>query len=219
MIRVATIVVSVVLLIVVVAGVPFVAPATTIASMRPWSQRSAASVSTFVRQESVVSSSDYLYVAQPSISCDFYAQIYQHFDSPAAPEANAICEMLVADGFDPVVHAAQAMHETRLGTGGIGLPEWKNMHGVQCHDGDGRISDSAVPWGNGCAGVYASYKDAVATWMRLIKREYVAYGLTTPDAAVWKYAPPGADGNDPPSYIGDMHNWIKCWRSGQFECK
>lgn len=155
----------------------------------------------------------YDYAAPPTISRDHYIAIYAAQGSPAAPEAGAIYDTLVQAGIDPAVHAAQAMHETGLGTAGIGVPAYKNMHGVQCHAGDGRIADSGVPWGNGCAGVYASYTDAVATWARLIIREYVSEGLTTPALAVWKYAPPGADGNNPPAYIADMERHIDTWRS------
>lgn len=162
----------------------------------------------------VVDSNQFLYMAPPSIARETYIAIYTHYGSPAAGEAGAIYDFLVGAGFDPAVHAAQAMHETGLGRAGIGVVAYKNMHGVQCHTGDGRISESPVPWGNGCAGVYDSYLSAVRTWANVIEREYVAEGLTTPDTAVWKYAPPGADGNDPPAYIADMKRWIIRWRQG-----
>lgn len=156
-------------------------------------------------------STAYDYAAPPSISRETYQAIWCHAGSAACEEAGHMYDVLVQAGIDPVIEAAQASHETSLGTAGVGLPHIKNAHGVQCHAGDGRIGDSSVPWGNGCAGVYASYSDAVATWARLITREYVNEGYTTPALAVWKYAPT-SDGNDPPAYIADMEHKINEWR-------
>ena len=89
----------------------------------------------------------------------------------------------------------------------------RNLHGVQCFPGDARIADLAVGWGNGCAAVYSDYASSVRTWKGVILREYVAEGKDTPAKAVWKYAPVGKDGNNPPTYIADMENWITCWRA------
>jgi hypothetical protein len=129
---------------------------------------------------------------------------------------------------DPAIEAAQGMHETGLGgnQGGVGrLPTLRadgsvdpccggrNLHGVQCFPGDARIADLAVDWGNGCAGVYPDYATSVRTWKGVILREYVAEGKDTPAKAVWKYAPIGKDGNNPPTYIADMESWIACWRA------
>lgn len=113
-------------------------------------------------------------------------------------------DLLVAAGLDPAVQYGQAYHETSLGRAGVGRPPIHNLHGVQCHAGDERIADSPVPWGNGCAGVYADYPTAVRVWARLILREYVTAGYRTPQTAVWRYAPPGVDGNHPPAYLASM---------------
>jgi hypothetical protein len=160
----------------------------------------------------VVLSTAYDYAAPPSISRDVYIAIWCEAGSEACQEAGAMYDILVEAGIDPVVEAAQASHETGLGTAGVGGPGIRNPHGVQCHAGDGRVADSRVPWGNGCAGVYASYSDAVRTWARVIILEYVNAGLTTPALAVWKYAPT-SDGNNPPAYIADMERKIDAWRA------
>ena len=180
----------------------------------------------------VVPSSDFRYDAPPSISRDDYIAIYCLIDSPACPEAGTMYDILVTPDeegiIDPAVEAAQGMHETGLGNdqGGVGrLPTLRadgsvnpccggrNLHGVQCFPGDARIADLAVEWGNGCAGVYLDYATSVRTWKGVILREYVAEGKDTPAKAVWKYAPVGKDGNNPPAYIADMENWITCWRA------
>ena len=180
----------------------------------------------------VVPSSDFRYDAPPSIPRDDYIAIYCLIDSPACPEAGTMYDILVTadqEGvIDPAVEAAQGMHETSLGTdpNGVGrLPTLRadgsvdpccggrNLHGVQCFPGDARIADLAVGWGNGCAGVYPDYATSVRTWKGVILREYVAEGKDTPAKAVWKYAPVGKDGNNPPTYIADMENWITCWRA------
>ena len=180
----------------------------------------------------VVPSSDFRYDAPPSISRDDYIAIYCLIDSPACPEAGTMYDILVTldeEGIiDPAIEAAQGMHETGLGTaqGGVGrLPTLRtdgsvdpccggrNLHGVQCFPGDARVADLAVGWGNGCAGVYPDYATSVRTWKGVILREYVAEGKDTPAKAVWKYAPIGKDGNNPPAYIADMENWISCWRA------
>lgn len=113
-------------------------------------------------------------------------------------------DLLVAAGFDPAVQYGQAYHETSLGRAGVGVPPLHNLHGVQCHAGDERVGEAAVPWGNQCAGVYPDYPTSVRVWVRLIEREYLSRSLTTPQAAVWRYAPPGKDGNDPPAYLESM---------------
>ncbi len=181
----------------------------------------------------VVPSGDFRYDAPPSISRDDYIAIYCLIDSPACPEAGAMYDILATadqEGvIDPAVEAAQGMHETGLGTNpkGVGrLPTLRadgsvdpccggrNLHGVQCFPGDARIADLAVDWGsNGCAGVYPDYATSVRTWKGVILREYVAEGKDTPAKAVWKYAPVGKDGNNPPTYIADMESWIACWRA------
>lgn len=180
----------------------------------------------------VVPSGDFRYDAPPSISRDDYIATYCLIDSPACPEAGTMYDILATPDqegvIDPAIEAAQGMHETRLGgnQGGVGrLPTLRadgsvdpccggrNLHGVQCFPGDARIADLAVDWGNGCAGVYPDYATSVRTWKGVILREYVAEGKDTPAKAVWKYAPIGKDGNNPPTYIADMESWIACWRA------
>lgn len=163
----------------------------------------------------MVPSNEYRYDAPPSVSRETYIAgwctpgvIPGWGASPACDEAGAMYDILVAGSIDPAVQFGQASHETVLGLAGVGVPSIKNLHGVQCHRGDNRIGDSPVPWGNGCAGIYQNYAAAVETWARLINREYVAEGLNTPDLAVLKYAPAGADGNNPPAYIREMKGYI-----------
>ena len=158
----------------------------------------------------------YAYVAPPTISRDGYIRVWcdpnddgrSDDRSPACPEAGDMYDVLVRYGIDPAIHVGQAWHETSLGRAGIGREPWRNLHGVQCHAGDGRIADAAVPWGNGCAGVYATYVAAVETWSRLLLREYVPEGRTTPETVVMKYAPPGKDGNVPSAYVASMKRMI-----------
>ena len=124
--------------------------------------------------------------------------------SPACADAGAMYDVLVAAGLDPAVQFGQAAHETVLGQAGVGAPPIRNLHGVQCHAGDGRVGDVPVAWGNGCAGMYPTYIDSVRVWAALIRREYLPAGLNTPRTVVQRYAPPGADGNDPPAYVAAM---------------
>lgn len=164
----------------------------------------------------------YRYDSLPTISRDRYIWIYCEYQpSAACSEAGVMYDILVDDeiyggSIDPAVQAAQSCHETVCGTQGVGVPSIKNLHGVQCHNGDNRIGDSRVEWGNTCAGIYASYADSVRTWKKVMLREYIAEGLNTPDEAIWKYAPIGdcAAGscNSPPHYILDMHNKIDMFR-------
>lgn len=159
----------------------------------------------------IVPSASYRYDAPPSISREAYGAIVCAA-GPACDDAGAMYDVLVAARIDPVIEAAQAQHETGLGTAGVGQSAYKNLHGVQCHASDGRIADSSVPWGNGCAGVYASYTDSVRTWANVINQEYVGMGLNTPALAVSKYAPV-SDGNDLPAYVADMERHIDQWRA------
>jgi hypothetical protein len=167
-------------------------------------------------------STDYRYVAPPSISRATYISVWCDPPagippSPACPDAGAMYDVLVDPGIggeriDPAIEAGQAAHETALGTAGVGRADLKNLHGVQCHGGDQRIGDAPVAWGNGCAGIYASYVDAVRTWKMLILREYVAAGLLDVPAVVARYAPDGADGNCSRCYISAMTDLIAAIR-------
>ena len=159
----------------------------------------------------VVASDIYRYDAPPSIDKAAYQEIMCETSQEVCAEAGSMYDVLVDAGIDPVVEAAQADHETKRGSLGVGVSRIKNLHGVQCHTDDGRIGDSPVPWGNHCAGIYASYTDSVRTWARLIIREYVNEGLNTPALAVGKYAPV-SDGNSPPDYIQAMEVAIDRWR-------
>lgn len=159
----------------------------------------------------------------PSITRDQYIAIWCAVDSPACPEAGSMYDALVhpeegLTAIDPAIEAGQAAHETVLGTAGVGIASIKNLHGVQCHAGDNRVGDSSVPWGNGCAAIYGSYTDSVKTWVRLLNREYFSEGRMTPEAVVAKYAPAGADGNNPPAYIGVMQSCILQYRAGRDRC-
>ncbi|MGB9754964.1 MAG: hypothetical protein ACPLW7_04805, partial [Minisyncoccia bacterium] len=146
----------------------------------------------------------YRYDAPPSIARETYIRAWCDQASPACAEAGEMYDILTHYGIDPAIHYAQAYHETSLGRAGVGRPPIKNLHGVQCHHGDGRIGDSPVPWGNGCAGVYRTYRDSVETWARLIHREYLAEGRHTVASVVEKYAPAGADGNQPAAYTAQV---------------
>lgn len=159
----------------------------------------------------------------PSISRDQYIAIWCAVDSPACPEAGAMYDALTNPGqgltpIDPAVEAGQAAHETVLGTAGVGIGSIKNLHGVQCHAGDNRVADSSVPWGNGCAAIYGSYTDSVKTWVQLLNREYFSEDRMTPESVVAKYAPAGADGNNPPAYIKVMKSCIVQFRVGRDRC-
>lgn len=159
----------------------------------------------------------------PSISREHYIAIWCAVDSPACPEAGAMYDALTNPGegltpIDPAVEAGQAAHETVLGTGGVGVANIKNLHGVQCHSGDNRIGDSLVDWGNHCAGVYATYVDSVKAWVRLLNREYFPEGRMDPESVVAKYAPGNADGNNPPAYINVMKSCIVQFRAGRERC-
>lgn len=159
----------------------------------------------------VIVSDTYRYDAPPSITKEAYQSIMCEKSQGVCAEAAEMYDILIEAGIDPVVEAAQADHETQRGSSGVGRSHIKNLHGVQCHSDDGRIGDSPVPWGNHCAGIYASYSDSVRTWARLILREYVNEGLNTPALAVGKYAPVD-DGNSPPDYIQAMETNIDTWR-------
>lgn len=159
----------------------------------------------------------------PSISRDQYIAIWCAVDSPACPEAGTMYDALTNPGegltpIDPAIEAGQAAHETVLGTAGVGIASIRNLHGVQCHAGDNRVADSSVPWGNGCAAVYGSYTDSVKTWVRLLNREYFPENRMTPESVVAKYAPAGADGNNPPAYIKVMKSCILQFRVGRDRC-
>lgn len=145
--------------------------------------------------------------------CDPNADGDESDRSPACQEAGAMYDALLLHGIDPAIHYGQAFHETSLGRAGVGREPFRNLHGVQCHRNDGRIAETRVPWGNGCAGVYADYLTSVTTWARLIVNEYIQQGLLSPETAIAKYAPRGKDGNEPEAYVKSMQSLIDSIRT------
>ncbi len=160
----------------------------------------------------VVGSNNYLYVHEPTISRDKYVEVICSYSSnnPVCPEAAAIYDFLVDEGFDPVLALAHAMKETEFGTTGIGRPgsapmDARSLYGADCNsdadwcDSNGRKQSA-----------FHSYLNATRAWVKMMRRTYIGRGLTTPAQVLPVYCPPIECNTQ--GYVDTMQGWIDDWR-------
>lgn len=154
----------------------------------------------------VVDSHTFVFLQPPTISAAHYAAVLHAAGSPAAPEAHAMYQALVAAGIDPAIELAFARKETAFGLTGVGVPGRHNLHGITCNGWDHIYGGRC----NGRFSTYPHYTASVQAWAALI-RAYSAAGLTTPRQALWVYAP--ASENHTAYYIAQVEQWVTAWRA------
>ncbi|MCU0492723.1 MAG: glucosaminidase domain-containing protein [Chloroflexaceae bacterium] len=159
-----------------------------------------------------VSAGSLTFVAPPRISRELFVQILQRgrngFNSPAAPVAGDLYDIIAAYGVDPAVALAMFAHESQFCTVGVcamyNTRNWGAQRGAVRRE---RVQDY-VP---GPFVRYHSWHDGMRDWSELILFRYVNRGLDTVDKAIPVYAPTG-DGNVPSAYIASVYRMVAAWQ-------
>jgi hypothetical protein len=149
----------------------------------------------------------------PTISADFIDQVLAAYGSPAAGTGQALYDLGVAYGIDPVYALAFFLHEDSFGETGVGAAN-HSLGNIRCSDG------FSCQYG---FRYYATWPDAYQDWYRLILNGYVRGQITdsivghpcvTVEEIVPVYAP-SSDHNDVAAYIAAIERAVQRWRSGQ----
>ena len=155
----------------------------------------------------------YTVVGPPTITAEFIDRVLTAYGSPAAGTGQALYDLGVQDGIDPVYALAFFLHEDSFGETGIGaanhsLGNIRCSAGYACQDG---------------FRYYATWAEGYQDWYNLILYGYVQGQVTIPiaghvcstvDEIVPVYAP-SSDQNDVAAYIAAMKHAVDVWRHGQ----
>lgn len=137
----------------------------------------------------------------PSVDVPTIERVLRQYNSPAQAEAQTIYDLGVRYGIDPAVCLAFFIVESSAGTRGMAT-ETRSLGNIRATPGYINYKGYRK---------YATWRDGIEDWYRLISRLYVGeWGLTTVEAIVPVYAP-AADSNDPPRYIGTVRRLVYTW--------
>ncbi len=149
----------------------------------------------------------------PSISADFIDRVLAAYGSPAAGTGQALYDLGVEFGIDPVYALAFFLHEDSFGETGIGAAN-HSLGNIRCSTG------YSCQYG---FRYYATWADGYQDWYSLILDGYVKGQITdaivghpcvTVEEIVPVYAP-SSDHNDVAAYIAAIEHAVQRWRSGQ----
>jgi hypothetical protein len=155
----------------------------------------------------------YTVIGPPTISADFIDRVLSAYGSPAAGTGQALYELGVQYGIDPVYALAFFMHEDSFGETGIGAAN-HSLGNIRCS------ADYTCQYG---FRYYATWQDAYQDWYSLILDGYVKGHITdsivghpcsTVDEIVPVYAP-SSDHNDVAAYSAAIKHAVDMWRSGK----
>ena len=150
----------------------------------------------------------YSVLGKPTITANFINEVLASYNSPTAGLGQAMYDLGVKYGIDPVYALAFFMHESLFGTTGearttLSLGNLRCIQTRPCIDQDR----------GGYAQMY-NWVDGFEQWYKLIRNLYVAqWGRVTIDQIIPKYAP-SSDGNDEAAYIAALKHSIDTWHAG-----
>lgn len=148
----------------------------------------------------------YAVVGPPTVSADFLNRVLAAYHSPAAGLGQAIYDLGVRYGIDPVYALAFFQHESSFGVTGEAQ--------TTMSPGNERCIADRPCLAGGWAQMY-SWSDGFAHWFLLIRNLYVnQWGRVTVAQIIPKYAP-SSDGNDEAGYIAAVEHAVDTWRSGR----
>jgi hypothetical protein len=160
-----------------------------------------------------VAGASYAVTGSPSISADFIDRVLSAYGSPAAGTGQALYDLGVQYGIDPVYALAFFLHEDSFGETGIGAAN-HSLGNIRCSDG------YTCRYGFRS---YATWADGYQDWYNLILNGYVKGEITdsivghpcaTVDEIVPVYAP-SSDHNNVSAYIAAIERAVATWRNGQ----
>ena len=141
-------------------------------------------------------------VGPPSLTVGKIRAILRGYDSPVVPEAVAFHDLGVQYGIDPAYALAFFVVESHAGTRGIAR-ETRSIGNIRARVGEPEHEGYRL---------YASWREGIEDWYRLIAEVYVGeWGLTTIDAIAPVYAP-SWDNNDPEAYARAIKTLVARWR-------
>lgn len=159
----------------------------------------------------------YAVTGKPTINTDFINRVLSAYGSPAAGKGQALYDLGVAYGIDPVYALAFFLHESRFGTTGEARTTL-SLGNERC------IADRpCIDQNEGGYAQMVSWEDGFAHWYSLIKYGYVegqvtiplvGYACLTVDQIIPVYAP-SSDHNDVQAYINAVKQAVDTWRSGE----
>jgi hypothetical protein len=159
------------------------------------------------------SGTSYAVTGTPSISADFIEQVLITYGSPAAGTGQALYDLGVQFGIDPVYALAFFLHEDSFGETGIGAAN-HSLGNIRCSEG------YSCQYG---FRYYSTWQDGYQDWYSLILNGYakgqitdaiVGHPCVTVEEIVPVYAP-SSDHNDVAAYIAAIEHAVQQWRSGQ----
>jgi hypothetical protein len=157
------------------------------------------------RPEAVAERAGLAVVRAPSIDVATIRRVLQQYGSPAAGEAQTIYDLGEQYGLDPAICLAFFVVESAAGTKGMAT-ETRSLGNIRATPG--YVNHRGYR-------KYATWREGIEDWYRLIARLYVGeWGLTTVEAIVPVYAP-AADNNDPARYAATVRRLVTEWRAGR----
>lgn len=159
-------------------------------------------------------SSEFAFVAPPSISVETYQAVYcqpRHGRvSAACPHAPEMYQLLVEAGIDPAIELAFAAKESEFGITGPGRVPQHNIHNIVCNSWDGGSCSGPHHWR---FSTYSGYVHAIQAWIHLMLHHgyYVDAGRATFRQVIPVYAP--SFENNTNLYIAQVESWVRRWRS------
>jgi len=148
----------------------------------------------------------------PSLSAEQIDRILALRQSPAAGTGAIWIELGSVYGIDPAYALAFFFHESGAGTN----PRWagRKPDGSTTHN-VGNIICSGYPTCYGRFRDYASWREGIEDWYRLIAVEYVEQrGVYTVETIVPIYAP--SIENNVGAYINAVNFFVAEWRAGRY---
>jgi hypothetical protein len=155
----------------------------------------------------------YTVTGAPTITPDFIDRVLSAYGSPAAGSGQALYDLGVQYGIDPVYALAFFLHEDSFGETGIGAAN-HSLGNIRCSNG--YTCQSGFRY-------YATWADGYQDWYNLIFNGYVKGEITdsivghpcaTVDEMVPVYAP-SSDHNNVSAYIAAIERAVATWRNGQ----
>ncbi len=161
----------------------------------------------------------YPVAGKPTISADFINRVLSAYGSPAAGKGQALYDLGITYGIDPVYALAFFLHESRMGTTGEAR-KTLSLGNERC------IADRpCIAENQGGYAQMSSWEDGFAHWYQLIKQGYVEGQVTIPlvghvcvtvDQIIPVYAP-SSDYNDVQGYIAAVKQAVDTWRKGEVQ--
>ena len=155
----------------------------------------------------------YTVIGPPTISADFIDRVLSAYGSPAVGTGQALYDLGVHYGIDPVYALAFFMHEDSFGETGIGAAN-HSLGNIRCSAG------YSCQYG---FRYYVTWAQGYQDWYNLILNGYVRGQVTIPlaghvcftvDEIVPVYAP-SSDHNDVAAYSAAIKHAVDTWRRGQ----